>query len=174
MTKDDERIQETNGHIQDQYEWEHIPNDELEIVSPISYVPPSSTAWDPSQYHPTFGHISGDLSAIQKKEAEHRYEEVFDTGLQPNRRRFLREWWQEILSAISSMLCLVAIVIILYKVNGKPLSDWNEPVSLNAVISLLSTAGKAGLILPVAECISQLKWIYLQGSSKSKLEPSPS
>lgn len=71
------------------------------------------------------------------------------------------------LSALSSVSCLVAIVVILYKVNGKPLADWNGPVSLNAVVSILSTAVKAGLILPVADCISQLKWIYLQGS-KSK------
>lgn len=71
------------------------------------------------------------------------------------------------LSAVLSMLCIVVIIVILYKVSGKPLADWDEPVSLNAVISVLSTAVKAGLILPVAECISQLKWIYLQ-SSKSQ------
>ncbi|KAH8743762.1 hypothetical protein F5883DRAFT_388839, partial [Diaporthe sp. PMI_573] len=78
-------------------------------------------------------------------------------------------WWQEMLSAMLSMLCTVVIIVILYKVDDKLLADWDEPVSLNAVISVLSTAVKAGLILPVAECISQLKWIYLQ-SSKSHLE----
>lgn len=92
--------------------------------------------------------------------------EVFEIQKQ-KKKGVLSEWWQEILSATSSILCTVAIVVILYNVDGKPLSQWTVPVSLNVVISILSTAGKAGLILPVAECISQLKWIHLQ-SKKSQ------
>lgn len=93
-------------------------------------------------------------------------QEIFEVQRQ-KKRGVLREWWQEILSATSSILCTVAIVVILYNVDGKPLANWTVPVSLNVVVSILSTAVKAGLILPVAECISQLKWIHLQ-SKKSQ------
>lgn len=93
-------------------------------------------------------------------------QEIFEVQRQ-KKGGVLSEWWQEILSAISSILCTVAIVVILYSVDGKPLANWIVPVSLNVVVSILSTAVKAGLILPVAECISQLKWIHLQ-SKKSQ------
>ena len=169
MKRDNENSQEIDTQNEHQHGWEHIPSrDNDEIVSPNSYLSPTSTACDPSQFQQTSErgpHNSDDVSAIPRKEAEGPYEEeVFDAAPRLKRRRFLSEWWQEMLSAVSSIFCLVAIVVILYKVNGKPLADWDEPVSLNAVVSVLSTAVKAGLILPVAECISQLKWIYLQGS----------
>lgn len=74
-------------------------------------------------------------------------------------------WWFEILSAILSIVCIVAIIIILVEFDGKRLSSWNWVISPNAVLSILSTAAKAVMILPVSESISQLKWIYLEGRS---------
>lgn len=156
---------------QSQHEWEHIPNDEPENVSPESGLLPSNTAHDSSESQPKLDqdrHISDHAAATPKKEAEVRWQEVSATAPRLKRRRFLGEWWQEMLSALLSVFCLVFMIVILSKVNGSPLEDWDEPVSLNAVVSVLSTAGKASMILPVAECISQLKWIYLQGNSKSK------
>lgn len=73
-----------------------------------------------------------------------------------------RSWGMEILSTIFSILCVVAMVIILYKIDGRLLSTWTIAVSPNAVISVLSTASKAAMILPVAESLSQLKWLYLE------------
>lgn len=70
-------------------------------------------------------------------------------------------WWTEIISAIFSVLCIIAMVVVLVEFDGKQLSNWVWVISPNAVISVLSTASKATMILPVAECISQLKWIYL-------------
>lgn len=172
MTRENNHSEHIRAQNEHQHGWEHIPsNDNDEIVSPISYVSPTSTARNPPQFRRESEpepHSSDDASAIPSKEANGPYEvEILDAAPRLKKRRFLTEWWQEMLSAMSSILCVVAIVIILYKVNGKPLADWDEPVSLNAVISVLSTAVKAGLILPVAECISQLKWIHLQ-SSKSQ------
>lgn len=70
-------------------------------------------------------------------------------------------WWLEGLSALFSIICIVAMVIVLVKFDGKLLSSWVWVISPNAVVSVLSTASKATMILTVAECISQLKWIYL-------------
>lgn len=53
------------------------------------------------------------------------------------------------------------MVIVLVEFDGKLLSSWVWAVSPNAVVSILSTASKAAMIMTVAECISQLKWIYL-------------
>lgn len=97
-------------------------------------------------------------------------QEIIDPNERQRRRGFFQDWWQEIGSVILSILCTVALVVILGEVNGRRLSDWSIPVSLNAVVSILSTAVKVGMILPVTECISQLKWIHLQ-SNKSQWDP---
>lgn len=75
-------------------------------------------------------------------------------------------WWLECLSAFFSIIFVVAMVIVLIKFDGKLLSSWVWVVSPNAVISILSTASKATMIMTVAECISQLKWIYLGRQGK--------
>lgn len=73
-----------------------------------------------------------------------------------------KSWGVETASTIFSMLCVVAMVIILSRIDGRLLSSWTIEVSPNAVISVLSTASKAAMILPVAEGLSQLKWLYLE------------
>lgn len=73
-----------------------------------------------------------------------------------------KSWGVELASTFFSMLCVVAMVIILSKIDGRLLSSWTITVSPNAVISVLSTASKAAMILPVAEGLSQLKWLYLE------------
>lgn len=76
------------------------------------------------------------------------------------------DWWQEIGSSILSVLCILGMVILLSRIQNQQLALWSLPVSPNAFISVLSTASKAFLILPVSECISQLKWVYLLESRK--------
>lgn len=163
---------ESRPHIfsEPQRSWAHIPmNNRGRSVSPISDVSPPGTQQNQARSPglPT-PHQPEDVVATDKKGMCEPYEqEIIDLNARQRKRGMFQDWWQEISSAIFSILCTVAIVIILYMVNGRRLSDSSIPVSLNAVISILSTALKAGMILPVAECISQLKWIHLQ-SNKSQ------
>ncbi|KAK7923524.1 hypothetical protein PG985_007595 [Apiospora marii] len=76
------------------------------------------------------------------------------------------DWWQEIWSFLFSVLCLLGMVILLSRIQNRPLTSWSFVVSPNALISVLSTASKACLILPVSECISQLKWMHLVESKR--------
>lgn len=78
----------------------------------------------------------------------------------------IRCWWREILSAVLSVTCLVATIVVLFKIDGILLSSWTVFALPNAVISILSTAAKAAIILPVAESISQLKWLHLNRKSR--------
>ncbi|UNI23442.1 hypothetical protein JDV02_009259 [Purpureocillium takamizusanense] len=71
-------------------------------------------------------------------------------------------WGAEIVCVVFSILCVVAIIIILSRVDGQLLSSWTIAVSPNAVVAVLSTAAKAAMILPVTESISQLKWLFLK------------
>lgn len=71
-------------------------------------------------------------------------------------------WWWEIGSILLSISCLAAIIIILSVVHKRPLSTWRFPIAPNALISIFVTISKASLMLSVAACISQMKWLYFK------------
>jgi hypothetical protein len=81
-----------------------------------------------------------------------------------NHNFFKHHWLWEVSGAIFSLLCTMVVILILSKANGKPLSSWRFPVSPNALISIFSTLAKAALMVPVAACISQLKWMYFENA----------
>ena len=62
-----------------------------------------------------------------------------------------------IVLAIAAFGCIIA-VLALY--NGKPTTDWGYTISLNAVLSTLSTVMKGAILLPVGSALSQLKWCW--------------
>lgn len=81
----------------------------------------------------------------------------------PLRRSLARTddwWWWELGSVLLSLACLVAIIIVLYNLQGKSLSSWQFSIKPNTLISIFATVSKASLMLSVAACISQLKWLY--------------
>ena len=61
-------------------------------------------------------------------------------------------WLWECLSCVAVVLLACAMVAVLAVYNTKPLPQLPFSVSLNAVISLLATALKAALIIPIAAC----------------------
>ena len=76
---------------------------------------------------------------------------------------FLHDHWlHEILGLTLSVVAIVAIIIVLKRFDGQPLPDWPEGITLNALISVLSTISKATMIAVIASCISQLKWLWFQ------------
>lgn len=52
------------------------------------------------------------------------------------------------------------MVAVLLDTQGTALSAWHLSIAPNTVISVLATVSKASLLLPVAESISQLKWLH--------------
>lgn len=76
-------------------------------------------------------------------------------------------WWWELGSVLVSVACFIAIIVTLLVMQNKPLASWHSSISPNAVISTLATVSKASLMLAVAACISQLKWLYFERSTRS-------
>lgn len=72
-------------------------------------------------------------------------------------------WTLEIAAGLLSVICTIALVILLICFDGKPLADWHSQLQLNTIVSILATIAKSSFLLPVAECISQTKWIHFQG-----------
>jgi hypothetical protein len=70
-------------------------------------------------------------------------------------------WIGEAIVMALSMCCLVAIAVIVTLYYGKPLPQWRGGVTLNNVISVLSTTARSGMIFVVSATIGQLKWCWL-------------
>lgn len=66
-------------------------------------------------------------------------------------------WWPEFLGLIGSMAAIVSVAIVLGIYNGKEEPGW-PTVSLNTLISWLSTFGRASVLIPISTSIGQLKW----------------
>jgi hypothetical protein len=86
-------------------------------------------------------------------------------------------WLWEITGIIASAGCLFAIIGLLIHLNGHPEPDWgihtsprtikghnipgkDVPITLNSVISWLSTVGKICIMIPITKGIGQLKWVW--------------
>ncbi|KAF2449614.1 hypothetical protein P171DRAFT_379677 [Karstenula rhodostoma CBS 690.94] len=79
----------------------------------------------------------------------------------------VKRWLLEIISWLLSALCMSAIIITLFFLQGKPLPQhWPMNITLNAYIAVLSRVASASLMLPVSEAVGQLKWSWFQGRSK--------
>ncbi|KAK4213581.1 hypothetical protein QBC37DRAFT_463818 [Rhypophila decipiens] len=70
-----------------------------------------------------------------------------------------RWWWWEVASLILSINAMAAVLWILCKINGLPLDQWTFPIQANSLVSVFLTISKSALLIPVAECISQAKWM---------------
>jgi hypothetical protein len=71
-------------------------------------------------------------------------------------------WWWEAGGVILSLVCTCFIVAILYHANNKPQKQWAIPIKPNSLVAVFSTVAKSALLIPVTECLSQLKWLYLR------------
>jgi hypothetical protein len=82
----------------------------------------------------------------------------------------IERWLLEIISWLISAICMGAIVATLIVLQDKPSSKWpfdGVGLTLNAFVSILSRIAGAALLLPVAEALGQLKWIwFIRGDSK--------
>ncbi|KAI1112127.1 hypothetical protein F5Y14DRAFT_453421 [Nemania sp. NC0429] len=83
-------------------------------------------------------------------------------GLVSRDRWVHRFWLWEFLSLFTATIALAAIVITLTLHKDRPLPEWPPLITLNALIAIFSSVLKACLALPIAEGISQLKWLWFR------------
>jgi hypothetical protein len=81
-------------------------------------------------------------------------------------RSLVKNWFWEISSCLTSLVTIVGIIILLSHYNGLPMSDWPYGVTLNAVLSILSTLMKATMVFAVSESLSQLKWPWFRNGNR--------
>lgn len=121
---------------------------------------------------------SASKAHLVSEQTETEWEQSSITPGQPLSRaswfdRLNHGWTPEIFSEALSLAFLLALVILLFELDGRPLSTWTIAVSPNAVIAVLSIASKASLIYALGQSISQLKWLHLSQKPDRWATPAP-
>lgn len=86
------------------------------------------------------------------------------------RRAWNYGWVAEILCCTLAIISLIAIVITLRLHQDKPLPQWPLGITINALIAIFGVLLKAGLIVPLSEGISQLKWQWFQKQPRKLID----
>lgn len=84
---------------------------------------------------------------------------------------FTNSWFSEILAVLVSVACAVAIPAVLGVYNHKPVPKLPWDVSLNALVSVLSTVAKSSLLYAICAALGQDKWDWYDTSSGLQREP---
>lgn len=71
-------------------------------------------------------------------------------------------WWWEIGGALLSIVCVGLILVVLFEANDRALAAWPLWIQPNSLIAVFTTVGKSGMMVPIASCISQLKWRHFE------------
>jgi hypothetical protein len=79
-------------------------------------------------------------------------------------RGALDTWLYEIAALAFSAGCLVALAVMLGIYNGRQTPQMPYNITLNALISVLSTAAKSSLLFAVAGTLGQIKWAWFTES----------
>lgn len=85
--------------------------------------------------------------------------------LSPSANATLRQWGFEIFCVFTASCVLVVMSIVLFVFDSKPVFD-GRVVTLNAIVSTLSTASRVSLLAMLASAISQWNWIFFTSESR--------
>lgn len=76
-------------------------------------------------------------------------------------------WWAIELSCWSlATLSVIILIVVLASFDGRSLRDWRSGITINTVVNVISQIGQTAAIVPVAESISQMKWIWYRQASR--------
>ena len=86
----------------------------------------------------------------------------FERGMwairQPAVKLFQNWWAWELIAGYTSILSLISLHGLLRPYDGRPPPPLRWGITLNAIVALLSTVMKAGILSIIAESLSQEKW----------------
>ncbi|KAI8966089.1 hypothetical protein F5Y11DRAFT_366345 [Daldinia sp. FL1419] len=74
-------------------------------------------------------------------------------------------WWWEIGGSLLSLISISLIIPVLKQVDDQPIESWPYSIRPNSMIAVLTTIAKTAMMIPIASCLSQLKWGHFQHRS---------
>ncbi|KAI1846948.1 hypothetical protein JX266_006823 [Neoarthrinium moseri] len=118
-------------------------------------------------HHHSKPNSDGRLGSRSTDHKTFAYEPVPNPTRYQKLERHLEDGWTtEIAAVCLSVTCIVAIAIVLREFDGQPVPQLPEVVSLNTIISVLSTVSKSLLMYAISACIGQAKWSWFSGQNR--------
>ena len=82
-----------------------------------------------------------------------------------------RAWKYDIFLCVVSVVAMIALISLLLHEDGQAQRSWAYgPITLNGVISVLTTVAKAALLGPVATALSQEKWAHFNLAKSRRVD----
>ncbi|KAI8949248.1 hypothetical protein F4801DRAFT_603444 [Xylaria longipes] len=137
----------------------------------MSATPPDHNQAGNISRSPSISNTPEEYIGGQHPSLDSRHTTIYKPDKEPRPKRSrphfaIGDWYWEFGSAIVSIASTIVIVVILSVENGRALSGWHFLIAPNSLISVFSTIAKSSLLVSVASCLSQLKWIYFKHSSR--------
>lgn len=78
----------------------------------------------------------------------------------------LDTWICETPSIVFSMACVGAVAVVVGFYDGEPIPQFPSGITLNTIISILSTAARSALVYVISATIGQLKWHWFSNKGR--------
>ena len=78
-------------------------------------------------------------------------------------------WLLEIIASVLSLLCLGVLVLVFVVSHGKP-TQVRHGLTLNTLVSILSTAARSAALLLLSSAISQWRWCLFKTQHRSLVD----
>ena len=127
--------------------YDPVPRTSIDIATTRNTSPEDSTSYEALKKEPRVSYTSRTSSSAQEP---------------PSTRNSLAAWGIELFAVSVSLASIVAIVVVLYHENGKPLTLWKFALTLNTIIAALGTLSRTTLAFALSSCVGQQKWNWLR------------
>jgi hypothetical protein len=144
--------------------WEDIRS-RASLQSEADELPPTRESTSPAQRHDEMT-ADHDLNRFvpHKSSEELQRGKALERLLASYMRGALDSWFYEYVALVFSVGCLAVLVVVLGIYDGKETPQLPYNITLNALISILSTAAKSSLLFAVAGILGQIKWAWFTES----------
>ncbi|KAG4439959.1 hypothetical protein IFR05_004533 [Cadophora sp. M221] len=127
----------------------------------FAVAPSASSETELPVKEPLLSDHNADIAAQSEKCLPKSTTNIPQSRLPPSKFQAAADWFLwEILSIAVAALSVVSIVVVLISFNGKAQPQWPMGITINSILSWLSTIARSSLLVPITKGISQLKWTW--------------
>ncbi|KAK3317722.1 hypothetical protein B0T19DRAFT_488907 [Cercophora scortea] len=92
----------------------------------------------------------------------------------PRNSRLLRQsmlWWlPEVGWMAMGLICVIIVILTLRSFDGKLAPEWPGRITLNTILALLTSIATVSYMIPVVECLGQLRWLRFSRQSRPLID----
>lgn len=85
-------------------------------------------------------------------------------------KNVIRDWGWEICAWVVASSTLLVTILLLLVFNGRPVSRWSSKVQFSALIAALAQTSQSSLLVCLASCIGQLKWLWFHKKDRPTID----